>query len=67
MNTKYIDGISSIEDFRRIPEDELDSLAAEIREFLVQSVSRTGGHLASNLGVVELTIALQRAFDTPKD
>ena len=57
----------SIEDFRRIPENELDCLAAEIREFLVRSVSKTGGHLASNLGVVELTIALQRAFDTPKD
>lgn len=65
--TSYIKGISSIEDFRRIPEDELDGLAAEIRDFLVQSVSKTGGHLASNLGVVELTIALQRAFDTPND
>ena len=67
MKTSYIDGIKSIEDFRRIPENELDCLAAEIREFLVRSVSKTGGHLASNLGVVELTIALQRAFDTPKD
>lgn len=67
MSTKYIDSIRSIEDFRRIPENELDCLAAEIREFLVRSVSKTGGHLASNLGVVELTIALQRAFDTPKD
>lgn len=67
MKTSYIDGIKSIEDFRRIPENELDDLAAEIREFLVRSVSKTGGHLASNLGVVELTIALQRAFDTPKD
>ena len=65
--TSYIKNISSIEDFRRIPEDELDGLAAEIREFLVQSVSKTGGHLASNLGVVELTIALQKAFDTPND
>ena len=62
MKTSYIDGIKSIEDFRRIPENELDDLAAEIREFLVRSVSKTGGHLASNLGVVELTIALQRAF-----
>ncbi|MFR3906715.1 MAG: 1-deoxy-D-xylulose-5-phosphate synthase N-terminal domain-containing protein [Christensenellales bacterium] len=67
MKTSYIDGIKSIEDFRRIPENELDCLAAEVREFLVRSVSKTGGHLASNLGVVELTIALQRAFDTPKD
>ena len=67
MKTSYIDSIKSIEDFRRIPENELDDLAAEIREFLVRSVSKTGGHLAANLGVVELTIALQRAFDTPKD
>ena len=57
MKTSYIDGIKSIEDFRRIPENELDCLAAEIREFLVRSVSKTGGHLASNLGVVELTNA----------
>lgn len=43
MKTSYIDGIKSIEDFRRIPENELDDLAAEIREFLVRSVSKTGG------------------------
>ena len=67
MNTPLIDGIRCIEDFRRIPKDRLDELAAEIREFLVEKVSRTGGHIASNLGVVELTIALHRAFDTPAD
>lgn len=67
MNTPLIDGIRCIEDFRRIPQGRLDELAAEIREFLVEKVSRTGGHIASNLGVVELTIALHRAFDTPSD
>ncbi len=67
MNTPLIDGIRCIDDFRRIPKDRLDELAAEIREFLVEKVSRTGGHIASNLGVVELTIALHRAFDTPAD
>lgn len=47
--------------------DELDDLAEEIREFLVENVSRTGGHLGPNLGVVELTIALHRVFDSPSD
>ena len=47
--------------------DELDLLAKDIRKFLVRSVSQTGGHLASNLGVVELTLALHKVFDSPKD
>ena len=67
MNTPLIDGIKNIEDFRRIPKERLNELAAEIREFLVQKVSRTGGHIASNLGVVELTIALYKVFDAPRD
>lgn len=67
MNTPLIDGIKSIEDFRRIPEEKLNELALEIREFLVEKVSRRGGHLASNLGVVELTIALHRALNAPAD
>ena len=67
MNTPLIDGIKNIEDFRRIPKERLNELAVEIREFLVQKVSRTGGHIASNLGVVELTIALHKVFDAPRD
>ncbi len=67
MDTPLIDGIKSIEDFRRIPQDRLNELAGEIRSFLVEKVSVTGGHIASNLGIVELTIALHRAFDTPAD
>lgn len=47
--------------------DQLELLSYELRDFLVESVSKTGGHLASNLGIVELTIALHRCFDTPKD
>src|SRR5471032_1499756 len=47
--------------------EQLDALAAEIRAFLVTSVSRTGGHLSPNLGVVELTFALHRVFDSPRD
>nr|WP_246336511.1 1-deoxy-D-xylulose-5-phosphate synthase [Flexivirga oryzae] len=62
-----LETISSPEDLRRLPADRLDDLAVEIREFLVDSVSRTGGHLGPNLGVVELTIALHRVFESPKD
>src|SRR4051812_4833992 len=47
--------------------DQLPALAAEIRDFLVETVSATGGHLGPNLGVVELTIALHRVFDSPRD
>lgn len=59
--------ISGPRDLDRLTPDELDELAAETREFLVQNVSRTGGHLGPNLGVVELTIALHRVFESPDD
>jgi 1-deoxy-D-xylulose-5-phosphate synthase len=62
-----LDRISSPSDLRRLSEDELVALSAEIRDFLVASVSRTGGHLGPNLGVVELSIALHRVFDSPRD
>jgi 1-deoxy-D-xylulose-5-phosphate synthase len=54
-------------DLRRLTDEQLTVLAAEIRDFLVAKVSRTGGHLGPNLGVVELTLALHRVFDSPKD
>ncbi|UQX03585.1 1-deoxy-D-xylulose-5-phosphate synthase [Streptomyces sp. RerS4] len=54
-------------DLDRLSQDELNQLAAEIRSFLVDAVSKTGGHLGPNLGVVELTIALHRVFESPKD
>ncbi|NBC47230.1 MAG: 1-deoxy-D-xylulose-5-phosphate synthase [Gammaproteobacteria bacterium] len=54
-------------DLRRLPSSELKQLAAELRGFLIDSVSRTGGHLAAGLGVVELSIALHYVFDTPRD
>ncbi|RKS77645.1 1-deoxy-D-xylulose-5-phosphate synthase [Motilibacter peucedani] len=54
-------------DLRRLDRSQLDALAAEIRTFLVRSVARTGGHLGPNLGVVELTLALHRVFDSPSD
>ena len=59
--------ITSPADVQRLSTLEVDELAAEIRDFLVQSVSRTGGHLGPNLGVVELTIAMHRVFDSPHD
>lgn len=59
--------IQKREDLLALSESEQAQLCREIREFLVQHVSRTGGHLASNLGVVELTLALERVFDTEKD
>jgi len=54
-------------DLRELPAADLPALAEEIRDFLVHTVSRTGGHLGPNLGVVELTIALHRVFDSPRD
>lgn len=64
---KYLNEIHSPEDFQSIPKDELAEVAKEIRSELVRIVSETGGHLASNLGVVELTMAIHRVFHTPKD
>ena len=54
-------------DLKNLKQDEKKILAEELREEIIQTVSKTGGHLASNLGVVELTIAILSAFDTPKD
>lgn len=54
-------------DVKRIPQEQLHTLCDELRRFLVEQVSRTGGHLASNLGVVELTVAIHRVFDTRSD
>ncbi len=59
--------INSPTDLRQLDREQLSILAEELRAFLVESVSKTGGHLASNLGVVELTIALHYVFNTPED
>ena len=59
--------IYSPEDVKKLDTKKLDELAKDIRSFLIQSLSQTGGHLASNLGVVELTIALHYVFDSPRD
>lgn len=62
-----LDAINGPEDLKHLSISQLEKLAGEIRELLVHTVSRTGGHLAPNLGVVELTIALHRVFNSPKD
>ena len=64
---RYLNKINSPADLKAMQEDEIKPLANEIREFLVENVTKTGGHLASNLGVVELTMAIHRVFDMPKD
>jgi 1-deoxy-D-xylulose-5-phosphate synthase len=65
--TSLLARIDSPADLRRLSRAELQALAAELRQFVLDSVSKTGGHLSSNLGTVELTIALHYVFDTPKD
>ena len=62
-----LDGIKSPADLKKLNIGELNDLCAEIRGVLIDSVSRTGGHLASNLGVVELTVAIHTVFNMPRD
>lgn len=62
-----LDSINEPNDIKKVPENELKELAVEIRRFLIKSASKNGGHLASNLGVVELTLALHRYLEFPKD
>jgi 1-deoxy-D-xylulose-5-phosphate synthase len=62
-----LESISGPRDLKALSPDELPALASEIRDFLIEAVSRNGGHLGPNLGVVELTIALHRVFDSPAD
>ena len=62
-----LESIKSPEDLRGLSYEQLEELSAEIRQFLITKVSKTGGHLGPNLGVVELTLAIHRTFDSPKD
>lgn len=64
---RLIDGVNSPADLKRLSEEDLPRLASEIREELIGTLAETGGHLGPNLGVVELTIALHRVFETPAD
>lgn len=62
-----LETVNSRDDLLKLNKEQTEQLCAEIREFLVQTVSKTGGHLASNLGVVELTVAIHKVFDTSSD
>ena len=62
-----LDSIHSPADVRELDQKQLPQLCRELRQFLLENVSKTGGHLASNLGVVELTVAIHRVFDTAQD
>ena len=62
-----LERINSPEDVKKLNAEEVETLCEELRTFLVESVSKTGGHLASNLGAVELTVAIHRVFDTSRD
>jgi 1-deoxy-D-xylulose-5-phosphate synthase len=62
-----LEGIHSPDDLKRVPRADLPALAAEMRHVIIQTVARRGGHLGPNLGVVELTLALHRVFDSPRD
>ena len=67
MKHQILPQIQGPADLKDLSAEQLDLLCAEIRETLIDTVSQTGGHLASNLGVVELTVALHKAFNAPKD
>lgn len=67
MKYPLLEQVASPDDVKKIPENQLKELCAEIRAFLIESVSHTGGHLSSNLGTIELTVALHRVLHTPQD
>ena len=67
MKYKFLDNVNTPDDVKRIDEKDIPALCCEIREFLIENAERRGGHLASNLGVTELSVALHRVFDSPKD
>ena len=64
---RLLDRIDRPQDLKKLSFKQLNLLCQEIREILIQTVSQTGGHLSSNLGVVELTVALHKVFDVPQD
>ncbi|HLO27177.1 MAG TPA: 1-deoxy-D-xylulose-5-phosphate synthase N-terminal domain-containing protein, partial [Geobacteraceae bacterium] len=65
--SKLLETINSPADLKKLTEEQLVALAAEVRQFLLETVSVTGGHLASNLGCVELTLAIHYCFNSPED
>ena len=67
MEYKFLEGIKTPEDLKKLNIEELNSLCAEIRDLLINTVSKNGGHLASNLGAVELTVAIHSVLNAPDD
>ncbi len=67
MKSSILDKISSPKDIKKLSFEELAPLCTEIRQLLIETTAKTGGHLASNLGTVELTVALHRIFECPDD
>jgi len=67
INTPLLDNINSPADLRKLPESDLEALAKELRDFLLHSVSQSGGHFAAGLGTIELTVALHYLYNTPDD
>ena len=67
MSYSLLESINSPDELRKLERKQLPQLAEELRAFLIESVSKTGGHLSSNLGTVELTIALHYVYNTPDD
>ena len=62
-----LQNINSPDDLKKVPSSQLQLLAGELRSIIIKTVGKNGGHLASNLGTVELTIALHRVFNSPQD
>ena len=67
MNYDLLEKIDSVSDVKALSDSDVEVLCTEIREFLIEKIEQSGGHLASNLGVVELSVALHRVFDSPSD
>ena len=67
MEYKILNNVDNPEELRKLSKAEIQKLSEELRDFLIESVSKTGGHLAAGLGTIELTIALHKVFDTPND
>ncbi|HEY6050560.1 MAG TPA: 1-deoxy-D-xylulose-5-phosphate synthase N-terminal domain-containing protein, partial [Thermoanaerobaculia bacterium] len=66
-SNRVLDRVDSPADLKRLTAEQLTDLAGECREVIIETITKSGGHLASNLGVVELTLALHRVFDSPRD
>ena len=67
MEYKFLDSINSPDDLKKLSREDVPAFCKEARDFLIENVEKSGGHLASNLGVAELTAAIHRVFDSPRD